>query len=289
MDVRDILRVWRRTSRKSFLLGVVSAVAAACDGVTGPAAPVTAAPPPVATVEIIKVSGDRQQGRPGDQLEPIIVSVRDALGKPVPGVTVSFAVTAGDGVVSLILLSLHGDPFVARYRGPAPQITDAKGEALALWSLGRHGENTVAATIELEGKPLQATFQATSVSSGYTGGSFALESNGNFARLYDAMAGGPYDCSPKSGSLELAKDGSFVAKSDFFCLASSQRFAFSATETGFYAVSGSTILLHYLTSSDTAGFLDPRDVFGAVNQDTITFSSYGIEWRYGKDNQAGPP
>ena len=232
--------------------------------------------------EIIKISGDDQEGRPGDQLQPIIVAVRDPSGKPVPGVRVRFSVTAGDGWVGITPDANH---WVIGYYFRPVQVTNGDGEAQVWWWVGRHGENTLLATVETEGKPLEVTFRATSVSSGYAGGSFALTSTGTSVKLYDFMAGGPYNCVVKSGSLVLSPDGSFVETGDFDCSDTSWggSFSFNVIETGFYAVSDSTIKLHYLGSNDTAGFFDSHlfsDVHGVVSEDTIVFSSLGVEWRY---------
>ena len=60
-----------------------------------------------ATVQAIphtlaKLSGDEQQGAPGAPLaEPLVVSVLDQAGAAFPGATVTFAVTAGEGTLSL--------------------------------------------------------------------------------------------------------------------------------------------------------------------------------------------
>ncbi len=237
-------------------------------------------PAPIQPAEIIKISGDDQEGRPGDELQPIIVAVRDTSGKPVPSVRVRFSVTAGDGSV---FGGVAGDiATVARYSGPNDKVTDGNGEAQVLWWLGRHGENTLLATVESEGKPLEVTFRATSVSSGYAGGSFALTSPTS-VKLYDGFGGGPYDCVAKSGSIVLLPDGSFEGTGDFDCSdPSGGSFSFNVIETGFYAVSDSTIVLHYFKSNDTAGFFERRgwDVHGVMSEDKIVFSSLGVEWRY---------
>lgn len=257
-------------------LTAVSAAAIACEGTSSTSVPQPDLP--VQPAEIIKISGDHQEGRPGDRLQPLIVAVRDASGKPVAGVRVRFSVTAGDGFAALILVSPGGDEWVARYRGPADQVTNSKGEALVLWFLGRHGENQLVANVEIEGKSLEVSFRASSLSSGYAGGSFALTSTGTSVKLYDALSG-PYDCIVKSGSLVLSRDGSFEGAGDFNCAGRS----FSAIETGLYAVSGSTIVLHYLDSNDTVGLFGlSRDVHGVMSEDKIAFSSLGAEWRYAR-------
>ena len=255
-----------------------------------PAAPVPEPPMPatIQPAEIIKISGDDQEGRPGDQLQPIIVAVRDTSGKPVPGVRVRFSVTAGDGV----FVGVSGDiGSVVRYCCHGDKVTNGNGEAQVLWWLGRRGENTVLATAEGEGKPLEVTFRATSVFSGYAGGSFGLTSPTS-VKLYDFLAGGPYNCVVKSGSLVLSPDGSFEGTGDFVDCSNpypgGASFSFNVIETGVYAVSDSTIVLHYFKSNDTAGFLDEHiyvnGVHGVMSEDTIVFSSLGVEWRYTRLN-----
>ena len=252
MNTQDTLRARRGTAWRA-LLGVVaiSAAAVACDGATEPnvpepslpaplipATPVPAPPePPGQPAKIIKIAGDDQTGRPGD-LRQLIVAVQDTSGKSVPGVRVRFSVTAGDGLV-------YGDVF-----------TDGTGQVHELWCLGRQGENTLLATVEGEGKPLEVTFRATSVFSGYAGGSFALTSTGMSLKL----SGGwfLFDCVVKSGSVVLSPDGYFVGTRDVDCVyeddaRESHAYSIDVSETGFYAVSGSTIVLHYLKSNDTAG------------------------------------
>lgn len=264
-----------------------------------PNLPVPLMPAPIQAAEIIKISGDDQEGRPGDKLQPIIVVVRDSSGKPVPGVRVQFSVTAGDGFVGFGLtidLLPDGHEYGVLHI-PADRVTNGNGEAQVWWWLGRHGENMLLATVEGEGKPLEVTFRATSVSSGYAGGSFALTSPTS-VKLYDYWGGGPYDCVVKSVSLVLSPDGSFEGTNDFDCSNPYGRrasFSFNVIETGVYAVSDSTIALHYLNENvnenvngnDPVGFFDvdffgfePRDVHGVMSEDTMVFSSLGVEWRY---------
>ncbi|MBA3342201.1 MAG: hypothetical protein H0T48_10230 [Gemmatimonadaceae bacterium] len=240
-------------------------------------------PAPNKPAEIIKIAGDDQRARPGDRLQPIVVAVRDLSGKPVSGAQVTFAVTAGDGFFGTIEVGPDGTPWVGRWKSPVSQVANGNGEATVLWFLGRHGENTLLATVEGEGKPLEVTFRATSMSSGYPGGSFALTSTGTSMKLYDGFAGGPYNCVINSGLLVLSPDGSFEGKGHFDCGPEPWgAFSFDVIETGFYAVSDSTIVLHYLKSNDTAGFFTLRDVHGVVSDGTIGFSYYGVEWRYAR-------
>lgn len=270
-------------------VAAISVVTLACGGATEvnePAPDVAAAEP----VGIIKLSGDVQQGRPGERLHPIVVAVRDRLGRPVPGVRVRFSVKSGDGSVGLFVVPPSGNGFVARYRGPADGITDENGTATGFWWLGKHGENLVVAAVESDGERLEATFRATSVSSGYAGGTFSLRSAETSLKLYDGLAGGPYDCAMISGSLVLFADGSFQGATDFTCrFFSPESFDISVAEDGFYAVSDSTVVIHYLKSNDTIGFFDPRDVQGSMTGEAIVFSSYGAEWRYSRIDEGHSP
>jgi len=64
-------------------------------------------------------SGDRQLGKPGEQLgQPIVVIVRDAAGAPIAGIHVRWMADDGGTI------------------DPAESITDAEGRAVASWTLG---------------------------------------------------------------------------------------------------------------------------------------------------------
>ena len=64
-------------------------------------------------------SGNSQRGSPGQPLgQPIVVTVRDAAGAPVPSVRVSWVVDDGGSI------------------DPAGSVTDETGSASALWTLG---------------------------------------------------------------------------------------------------------------------------------------------------------
>ena len=82
------------------------------------------------TLEII--SGKDQEGLPGDALEKaFVVEVRDQTDKPLPGVEVTFTVTAGGGKVQ-----------------PEIATTDESGRAESTLTLGPNpGTNTVEATV----------------------------------------------------------------------------------------------------------------------------------------------
>ena len=96
---------------------------------------------------LTKVSGDEQRGSAGTALaEPFVVSVLDQNGSAFAGVTVTFSVTAGEGILS-----------------STTATTDANGQATTTLTLtlgSELGTNTVSATVEgLEPE----TFTATSV------------------------------------------------------------------------------------------------------------------------------
>jgi uncharacterized protein (TIGR03437 family) len=93
------------------------------------------------------ISGNAQSGPVGRALPlPLVVRVRDALGNPVSGFAVTFAVSAGGGSVA-----------------PVSPTTNAAGDAQTTWTLGTTaGPNGVTATAgTLTGSP--ATFTATGV------------------------------------------------------------------------------------------------------------------------------
>ncbi len=83
------------------------------------------------TLEII--SGVDQEGLPGDALEkPFVVEVRDQTDKPLPGVEVTFTVTAGGGTVQ-----------------PEIATTDENGRAESTLTLGSTpGTNTLRVSVE---------------------------------------------------------------------------------------------------------------------------------------------
>jgi hypothetical protein len=97
------------------------------------------------------VSGDGQSAAAGAALaQPLVVSVVDALDRPVQGQTVAFTVDAGGGTVA-----------------PATASTDADGLASASWTLGTAaGTQSVKAQVQATGlpAPLVAGFTATATS-----------------------------------------------------------------------------------------------------------------------------
>ena len=99
-------------------------------------------PPPVPTV-LSTVSGDNQNGLTGEVLaNPFVVEVRDQYDDPVEGVTVTFVVSAGGGMLS-----------------DTTAITDANGLAQSTLTLGNDpGTNTV--EVGVEGIAEMVTFNA---------------------------------------------------------------------------------------------------------------------------------
>ena len=80
----------------------------------------------------MKVSGDDQQGAPGAALDhPFVVSVLDKNGYPFAGATVVFAVTSGEGRLSI-----------------ETTVTNSSGTASSVLTLGDNsGKNTVTVTV----------------------------------------------------------------------------------------------------------------------------------------------
>ena len=89
-------------------------------------------PPPVPT-SLLSISNDNQTGPTGEALAtPFVVEVRDQHGDPMEGVTVTFAVTAGDSSLSA-----------------KTATTDANGQAATTLHLGAEaGANTVEVSVE---------------------------------------------------------------------------------------------------------------------------------------------
>lgn len=97
-------------------------------------------PPPTPTAPSI-ISSENQEGLTGETLmEPLVVEVIDQYGNPLAGVTVTFTVTAGDGVV--------GDTVVT---------TDANGLAGTTLTLG-NAPGRIAVEASVEGVAETVTF-----------------------------------------------------------------------------------------------------------------------------------
>jgi adhesin/invasin len=97
------------------------------------------------------VSGGNQNGSPSTQLpQPVVVRVTDALGNPVSGFAVTFAVATGGGSV-----------------GTPSTTTNASGLASTTWTLGAAtGTQTITATASgLTGSPLTVSANAPVIAS----------------------------------------------------------------------------------------------------------------------------
>ena len=97
---------------------------------------------------LTKVSGDSQEGPASTQLNaPFVVSVLDQDGEAFAGVSVTFSVTAGEGMLSS---TTDTNPCtVEPSTSSTTATTDANGRAATRLTLGSDaGTNTVAATVE---------------------------------------------------------------------------------------------------------------------------------------------
>jgi hypothetical protein len=102
--------------------------------------------------KLVRVSGNNQSGRAGQELgEPLVVRLVDRLGNGIPGRAVSWVVGAGGGSVPSVSTT-----------------TDGNGEARTSWTLGVNpGGNTLTAVVSGVGV---VGFTATASSSGGGGG-----------------------------------------------------------------------------------------------------------------------
>jgi hypothetical protein len=128
--------------------GTATATAVAVGTAAGVSAQFTATAYPGPAANIDKVAGDRQQLAAGGALpDSLVVVVSDVYGNRVPGVSVSWMVASGDGVVS-----------------PPRSATSAAGVARTRWTLGhRAGQQAVRASVD--GLPeAEVTFLATALS-----------------------------------------------------------------------------------------------------------------------------
>ena len=107
---------------------------------------------------LTKVSGDNQESPASTQLAaPFVVSVLDQDGSTLAGVDITFAVTAGGGMLSS---TTDANPCtIASSTSSATATTDANGQAATKLTLGSgSGTNTVSATVEgLEAETFTAT------------------------------------------------------------------------------------------------------------------------------------
>ena len=96
---------------------------------------------------LTKVSGDSQEGPASTQLNaPFVVSVLDQDGSPLAGVSVTFSMTAGEGMLSS---TTDANPcIVGSSTLSTTTTTDANGQAATRLTLGSEpGPNTVEATV----------------------------------------------------------------------------------------------------------------------------------------------
>ena len=81
---------------------------------------------------LVKISGDKQEGMPSTELAmPLVVEVRDQNGEAITGISVTFAIATGGGVLSV-----------------ETTTTDSSGQASSVLTLGNDlGTNSVAVTV----------------------------------------------------------------------------------------------------------------------------------------------
>jgi hypothetical protein len=97
--------------------------------------------------QLTKVSGDGQNAAAGEALaEPLIVEVRDALGNPVTGATVVFAVSQGGGSVA-----------------PTSVTTSADGRASTTLTMGPTVETPQLVSASIPATAISVSFTATAI------------------------------------------------------------------------------------------------------------------------------
>ncbi len=108
----------------------------------------TAAPAAGAPANVVIAGGNQQSGTVGVALaNPLLVTVTDGNGRPVPGAAVAWSVTAGGGTIT-----------------GAPTSTDASGAAAALLTLGTvAGGDTVVASVSNGATLITQTFAANAL------------------------------------------------------------------------------------------------------------------------------
>ncbi len=118
--------------------------------------------PPGPPSSVQAVSALAPVGTVGQELDTILVSVTDANGRGVSGVSVDFSLIGGNGTVRVVSSAqmnraLPFNPRVQALRTPV--LTDEDGLARAIWTLGTtSGEQTLIASVATLG---QVTFTAT--------------------------------------------------------------------------------------------------------------------------------
>ena len=95
--------------------------------------------------QIQKISGDNQTGPAGTTLAaPLVVQVNDSRGNPVPNVTVTFGVSAGEGSID-----------------PSTATTGADGRASTVFTTGTISGSSQAVSVTIVGTAVSASFTAT--------------------------------------------------------------------------------------------------------------------------------
>ena len=183
--------------RRTILCTLVTTFAAACSDYTSPSAPTPAA--------IANVSGSGQTGIVGAMLaSPIVFEVTSTSDAPVSGVTVTFAVTSGNGTVA-----------------PTTAVTDANGTASTQLTLGNTtGAVEVTATVQGGTLVARATAMATQVASGDCTSSAASLSvgqvitglTGTWLCVAGGSAGGEFALVPFNTALDGSAATPFVAQ-----------------------------------------------------------------------------
>jgi hypothetical protein len=142
-----------------------------------------------AATQIVMTSGNNQSGAAGANLtNPFVVTVMDSNLNPVPGITVTFAVTSGGGTLSATSVA-----------------TSAQGTAASTLKLGTAaGTNTATASAAgLTNSPI--TFTATSTS-GYVGAPLAGSTNPFDVAALVALKAANVEPAP------LSSDGEFLRR-----------------------------------------------------------------------------
>ncbi len=128
--------------------GVVTAVGSGSADITATAGSATATAQVTVVqtpTELLKVSGDAQTGVAGTTLPaPLVVQLNDAGGSPIPGTTVDFAVSEGDGSTST-----------------ATAVTGSDGRASTTFTTGTVSGSPQGVSVTIAATTLSASFTAT--------------------------------------------------------------------------------------------------------------------------------
>lgn len=128
--------------------GVVTAVAPGSADITATAGSATATAQVTVVqtpTQLLKVSGDGQTGAVATTLSaPLVVQVTDAGGSPIPGTTVTFAVSQGEGSA-----------------GTASAVTGNDGRASTSFTLGTDSGSPQEVSAVVQSTTVSATFTAT--------------------------------------------------------------------------------------------------------------------------------